>query len=160
MFNRKISRVSRLKVGAMLAVAVVGVTSLATNIIRPAGAATIDKANNATNELSVGGAWVGNVAPGATDVAEFTGTLPASPFTLSPAASWGTLSVLSPSAGVTINNGTANATLAILNGLSVSNQSLTLGVSQVIVNTTGAAQTWSTATGASLVVSSAVNVNG
>src|SRR5689334_15850054 len=70
MLNRKISRVSRLKVGAMLAVAVMGITSLKVNIIQSVSAD--QELNGTTADLTTIGAWTGangstTAVPGAND---------------------------------------------------------------------------------------------
>src|SRR5262249_55791933 len=114
MLNRKVSRVSRLKVGTMLAVAVVGMTSLTTNIIRPVSAAVSDQLNSgASQDLSDPTNWsLGTVPTGSNTVllnSAFTNVGTTNTFLLTSNQTWGGIQVLgSYATGVSIGATSSN----------------------------------------------------
>jgi len=142
MLNRKSSRgVSKIKVGAMLAIAVMGVTGLVPQV----HAAPRTKADN-TDPLNALTSWLGGVVPTAADTAVFNNSLAGTSgysFSLGADTSWLGIQYLDPASGITISAGNTlslgaggidmsaaatGSTLSILSGLALtSNQTFHTG---------------------------------
>ena len=104
-------------------------------------AATIVKANNTTN-LATGTSWVGGVAPGAADVAQWDSTVTGSnTTTLGSSLYFSEIKILNPSAPVTINNDGNTLGLTAVGGtgidMSSATQNLTLNCPVALDSTAG-----------------------
>lgn len=112
--------------------------SLLTAAHLAAGGAEIEKASN-TDPLYLGSSWVGNVAPGAADVALWTNSSAASSLTLGADVSWSGIKVRNSSSSVSISAG--NILTLGTNGINLSlasGRSLTLSHALFIADD----QTW------------------
>lgn len=119
-----------------------------------AQAATVDKADNATN-LNVAGAWVGDVIPGTTDVARWNNAVTTANTTLLGGnLSWKGLTVADPGGAVSI--GAGNILTLGSSGIDMSSatQSLNIGSGVTLLGNTS--QSWQVGNGAQLTIGGAL----
>lgn len=115
------------------------IAALLATAAQTAGAATISKANNATN-LNLPGSWTGGVVPGATDVASWTATVAAANSTVLGAdLAWRGIEIVDPGGAVTI--GAGNTLTLGGNGIDLSIASQDLTISAGLTLATGG-QAW------------------
>ena len=124
-----------------------------------ASAATIVKANNSTS-LSAGPSWLGGIAPGILDVAQWNSTATGSnTTTLGTGFYLGEISILNPGGPVTVNADGNTLGLYGINGMGIdmsnATQNLTLNCPVLL----GSTQTWNVASGQALSVGGVVSGN-
>lgn len=116
-------------------------------------AADVIKADNANN-LTDNGAWVGGVAPTASDVATWNDTVQANTTSaLGANASWAGIKLLDPAGAITISSGNVLTLGASGVDLSAATTNLTLQNSNIL----GSAQTWNVAGGLVLTASGGIS---
>ena len=155
MLNRKNSRgASKVKVGAMLAIAVMGVTGLAS---RARATGLFIKGDNLTN-LDLGTSWLGGVAPtsSSTDLVQFDNTLVGvSGYTFdlgSVNANWLGITYLDPASGITINS--TNSLNLGASGIDMSGAPTGSSLTLLAPLFATANQTWNTGTSTTVVSTS------
>jgi autotransporter-associated beta strand protein len=119
-------------------------------------AATIVKANNTTS-LSVGTSWVGGVAPGITDVAQWNSTVTSrNETTLGTSVYLGEIAILNPGGPVTVDADGNSLGLFAIGGTGIDMSSATQGLTlncPVLLEST---QTWNVASGQTLTVNGVI----
>ena len=131
--------------------------SVLLSLCGPAHAATIVKASNATS-WNVGTSWVGGVAPGILDVAQWNSTVTgANTTTLGNGLYIGELQILNPGGAVTVN---ADGNTLVLNGISGTGIDMSSATQNLTLNCPvllGSTQNWNVASGQTLSVGGIVS---
>ncbi len=155
--NRARGVSSKFQIGAALAMAVVGVTAF----LQKANAASV-QLQDTNLTLTDPGAWVGGVAPQATDTAVFGSTLTGavnSTYTWTVGAgtsnTWLGIQVLSPGGNIVVNDSVNSLTLSSGGiDMSAATKNLTLNTALNLITN----QTWNVAAGESLILGQAVSL--
>jgi len=123
-------------------------------LISSANAATIAKTNNLDN-LNLASSWIGNVAPGAADVAQWDATVSsASTVALGEDLEWAGIKIINPGGAVTIDAG--NTLRLGAAGISMSSATVDLTILCEVQLLAGRSQLWNVATGRTLTLDTGV----